>query len=91
MSQTLKADIRKIALKKRKKIYENLCHDQCSQSITSFFHEWIFGKNAISVVGLYYPINCETNTFSLIDYLFILLKEIDTLFHFLKLFFFLFL
>ena len=70
MSETDKAQQRKIALSKRKEIHANSSYEQYGKSITRFFHEWMSEQKAVSVIGLYYPVNSEMNTFSLIDYLY---------------------
>ena len=70
MSETDKAQQRKIAISKRIEIHANLSHEEYSKRITRFFHEWISEQKAVSVIGLYYPVNSEMNTFSLIDYLY---------------------
>ena len=70
MSETDKAKQRKIALSKRIEIHDNLSHGEYDKRITHFFHEWMSEHKAVSVIGLYYPVNSEMNTFSLIDYLY---------------------
>ena len=69
MSETDKAKQRKIALRKRMEIHAYLSHGEYDKRITRFFHEWMSEHKAVSVIGLYYPVNSEMNTFSLIDYL----------------------
>ena len=69
MSETDKAQQRKIALTKRRKIYEALHHEEYAKRITHFFHEWISGQKSVFVVALYHPVNSEINPLSLIEYL----------------------
>ena len=69
MAETDKAQQRKIALRKRTEIYSNSFHEEYGKRISRFFHEWMSEQKAVSVIGLYYPVNSEMNTFSLIDYL----------------------
>ena len=64
-----KVQHRKIAIRKRGKIYEALHHDEYAKRIAHFFHEWISGQKSVFVVALYYPINSEINPLSLIEYL----------------------
>jgi 5-formyltetrahydrofolate cyclo-ligase len=70
LSETNKEHHRKIALSKRNEINANLSHDKYYSTIRHFFHEWISVRNAVSVIGLYYPVKSEMNTLSLIDYLY---------------------
>ena len=70
LSKTDKAQQRKLALGKRMEIHANSSHEEYGKRITHFFHEWMSDQKAVSVVGLYYPVNSEMNTFSLIDYLY---------------------
>ena len=70
MSETDKAKQREIALSKRMEIHANLSHEEYSKRITRFFHEWMSKQKTVSVVGLYYPVNSEISTLSLIDYLY---------------------
>ena len=60
---------RKIAISKRRKIYEALHQEEYAKRITQFFHEWISGQKSVFVVALYHPINSEINPLSLIEYL----------------------
>ena len=69
MSETDKIKYRKIALGKRRELHGNIPHNQYGESIKRFFHKWILGEKAISVIGLYYPVNSEMNPLTLIDYL----------------------
>ena len=69
MAETDKAQQRIIALRKRTEIYSNSFHEEYGKRISRFFHEWMSEQKAVSVIGLYYPVNSEMNTFSLIDYL----------------------
>ena len=64
-----KVQHRKIAISKRKKIYETLHHEEYAKRITHFFHEWISGQKSVFVVALYHPVNSEINPLSLIEYL----------------------
>ena len=64
-----KVQHRKIAISKRRKIYEALHHEEYAKRITHFFHEWISGQKSVFVVALYHPINSEINPLSLIEYL----------------------
>ena len=64
-----KVQHRKIAISKRRKIYEALHHEEYANRITHFFHEWILSQKSVFVVALYYPINSEINPLSLIEYL----------------------
>ena len=69
MSETDKAQQRKIALTKRMEIHANSSHEKYAKRITHFFHEWISGQKSVFVVALYHPINSEMNPLSLIEYL----------------------
>ncbi len=51
-----KVQHRKIAISKRRKIYEALHHEEYAKRITHFFHEWISGQKPVCVVALYHPI-----------------------------------
>ena len=64
-----KVQHRKVAISKRRKIYEALHHEEYAKRITHFFHEWISGQKSVFVVALYHPINSEINPLSLIEYL----------------------
>lgn len=64
-----KVQHRKIAISKRRKIYEALHHEEYAKRITHFFHEWISGQKSVFVVALYHPINSEISPLSLIEYL----------------------
>ena len=64
-----KVQHRKIAISKRRKIYEALHHEEYAKRITHFFHEWISGQKSVFVVALYHPINNEINPLSLVEYL----------------------
>ena len=64
-----KVQHRKIAISKRRKIYEALHHEEYAKRITHFFHKWISGQKSVFVVALYHPINSEINPLSLIEYL----------------------
>tara|TARA_B100000287_G_scaffold382622_1_gene387856 strand:+ start:190 stop:858 length:669 start_codon:yes stop_codon:yes gene_type:complete len=68
--ETDKAQQRKIALSKRMELNAKSLHEEYGRSITRFFHEWISKQKAVSIVGLYYPVNSEMSTLSLIDYLY---------------------
>ena len=69
MSETDKAQQRKIALTKRMEIHANSSHEEYAKRITHFFHEWISGQKSVFVVALYHPINSEIRPLSLIEYL----------------------
>ena len=69
LSETDKVQYRKIALGKRRELHANTPHNEYGASIRRFFHKWILGEKAISVIGLYYPVNSEMNPLALIDYL----------------------
>ena len=64
-----KVQHRKIAISKRRKIYEALHHEEYAKRITHFFHEWISGQKSVFVVALYHPVNSEINPLSLVEYL----------------------
>jgi len=64
-----KVRCRKIALCKRKELHANIPHNEYCERIRRFFHKWILEEKAISVIGLYYPVNSEMNPLTLIDYL----------------------
>ena len=64
-----KVQNRKIAISKRRKIYESLHQEEYAKKITHFFHEWISCQKSVFVVALYHPINSEINPLSLIEYL----------------------
>ena len=64
-----KVQHRKIAISKRRKIYEALQQEEYAKRITHFFHEWISGQKSVFVVALYHPINSEISPLSLIEYL----------------------
>ena len=64
-----KVQHRKIAISKRKKIYEALHYEEYAKRITHFFHKWISGQNPVFVVALYHPVNSEINPLSLVEYL----------------------
>ena len=69
MFEVYKVHHRKIAISKRRKIYEALHHEEYAKKITHFFHEWISGQKSVFVVALYHPINSEVNALSLVEYL----------------------
>ena len=69
MLETDKARHRKIALSKRTEIHANFPNEEYGKRIRSFFHEWMSEQKAFSVIGLYYPVNSEMGTFSLMRYL----------------------
>ena len=69
MSKTEKVHYRKIALSKRRELHANIPYNEYCKSIRSFFHKWILREKAVSVIGLYYPVNCEMSPLTLIDYL----------------------
>ena len=69
MSEKNKVQYRKIALDKRKRLHGDIPHNEYGTSISHFFHKWILREKAISVIGLYYPVNSEMNPLTLIDYL----------------------
>ena len=64
-----KVQHRKIAISKRRKIYEALHQEEYAKRITHFFNEWISGQKSVFVVALYHPVNSEINPLSLIEYL----------------------
>ncbi len=64
-----KVQIRKIAISKRRKIYEALHHEEYAKRIAHFFHEWISDQHSVFVVALYNPVNSEINPLSLLEYL----------------------
>ncbi len=64
-----KVQHRKIAISKRRKIYEALQREEYAKRITHFFNEWISGQKSVFVVALYHPVNSEINPLSLIEYL----------------------
>ena len=69
MSETDKVNYRKIALCKRKELHANITYNEYGPNIRRFFRKWILREKAVSVIGLYYPVNSEMNPLSLIDYL----------------------
>ena len=69
MSKKDKVKCRKIALGKRRELHANIPHNEYCARIRRFFHKWILEEKAISVIGLYYPVNSEMNPLTLIDYL----------------------
>ena len=68
MLENDKVQSREIALGKRRKIYDNISHNEYGDRIRHFFHKWISGKRSVSVISLYYPVNSEMNPLTLIDY-----------------------
>ena len=64
-----KVQHRKIAISKRRKIYEALHQEEYAKRITYFFNEWVSGQKSVFVVALYHPVNSEINPLSLIEYL----------------------
>ena len=69
LSETDKVKHRKIALCKRRELHATMPYNEYSASIRRFFHKWILEEKAVSVIGLYYPVNSEMNPLTLIDYL----------------------
>ena len=68
LSETDKVQSREIALGKRREIHDKISHNEYGAIIRQFFLKWISGKKAVSVIGLYYPVNSEMNPLTLIDY-----------------------
>ena len=64
-----KVQHRKIAIRKRRKIYQASHHEEYAKRITHFFHEWISDQKSVFVVALYHPVNSEINPLSLVEYL----------------------
>ena len=69
LSETDKVQYRKIALSKRRQLHANIPHNEYVASIRHYFNEWILEETAVSVIGLYYPVNSEIDPLNLIDYL----------------------
>ena len=69
LSETDKVQYRKIALDKRRELHGTIPYHEYGASIRRYFHKWILEEKAISVIGLYYPVNSEMNPLILIDYL----------------------
>ena len=69
LSETDKVQYRKIALGKRKELHANITHNEYGPNIRRFFRKWILREKAVSVIGLYYPVNSEMNPLTLIDFL----------------------
>ena len=69
MSEIDKVKYRKIALGRRRQLHAKIPHNEYGPGIRHFFHKWILREKALSVIGLYYPVNSEMNPLTLIDYL----------------------
>ena len=68
LSEIEKVQSREIAKVKRREIHDKISHNEYGARIRTFFHKWISGKESVSVIGLYYPVNSEMNPLTLIDY-----------------------
>ena len=69
MSETDKVKYRKFALGKRRLVHANIPYNEYGARIRHYFHEWMLREKAVSVISLYYPVNCEINPLNLIAYL----------------------